>query len=175
MLSENTFDTKTALSALYLWLLFGFLSTMVSCDLQRWMIHNPLFRHFIGIVAFFFLFTVLDTTGIHSVRQIWTQTIIVYLIFILMTKSKWQFSLPVLLLLIIDQSIALHIKYITANKDDKNKEKLITLWNSRRKYIDIGMIVFIVFSVIHYIIRQQAEFGKSFSWSKFLFVSRCST
>ncbi len=179
MIPENTFDTKTALSALYLWLLFGFLSTMVSCDLQRWMIHNPIFRHFIGIVAFFFLFTVLDTTGIHSVGQIWTQTIIVYLIYILMTKSKWQFALPVLLLLIIDQTIALHIKYIKGNKEDKenekNKGKTVGLWNSRRKYIDIVMIIFIVLGVIHYIIRQRTEFGKSFSWSKFFFVSRCST
>jgi hypothetical protein len=171
MIPENTFDTKTALSALYLWLLFGFLSTMVSCDLQRWMIHNPLFRHFIGIVAFFFLFTVINRTGTYSVGQIWTQTFIVYFIYILMTKSKWQFALPVLLLLIIDQTIVLHIKYIKA----KNEEKEIDLWDSRRKYIDIAMIIFIVLGVIHYIIRQQIDFGKTFSWSKFLFVSRCST
>lgn len=173
MASAEVFDTKTALSALYLWLLFGFLSTMVSCDLQRWMIHNPLFRHFIGIIAFFFLFTVLDTTGTYSVIQIWTKTIVVYLIYLLMTKSKWQFALPVLILLIIDQTIALHIKYI---KSKSNKqEQSINEWNSRRNVLDMIMVACIVMGVVHYIIRQKAEFGNAFSWSKFFFVSRCST
>lgn len=36
--NEIIFDSKKALAALYLWLLFGFLSTMVSCDLQKWMV-----------------------------------------------------------------------------------------------------------------------------------------
>lgn len=170
---ENTFDTKMVLSALYLWLLFGYLSTMVSCDLQRWMMNNTIFRHFIGIVAFFFLFTVFDTTGTSSVGKIWLKTVFVYFIYILMTKSKWQFALPVLLLLIIDQTIALHIKYIKANPEENNKKE-IKSWNSRRDYLDILMILFIVVGVIHYIIRQRNEFGKGFSWSKFFFVNRCS-
>lgn len=174
MSSENIFDTKMALSALYLWLLFGFLSTMVSCDLQRWMIHNQLFRHFIGIVAFFFLFTVFDTTGTRSVGKIWLKTVFVYFIYILMTKSKWQFALPVILLLIIDQTIALHIKYIKSNPEENNKTE-IKSWSSRRNYLDILMGIFIVIGAIHYIIRQRSEFGKGFSWSKFLFVNRCST
>ena len=62
--NEIIFDGKKSLSALYLWLLFGFLSTMVSCDLQKWMVDNTFFRHVIGIIAFFFLFTVCQILSI---------------------------------------------------------------------------------------------------------------
>ena len=173
MLPENTFDTKTALSALYLWLLFGFLSSMVSCDIQKWMMKDLFFRHFIGIIAFFFLFTVLDTNNKSSAGNVWIKTIIVYFIYILMTKSKWQFALPVLLLLIIDQTIAVHLKHIKANPDENNKTS-IKSWNSRRYYLDILMVICIVLGVITYIIRQRSEFGKAFSWKTFFFVNRCS-
>jgi hypothetical protein len=173
MLPDYTFDTKSALSALYLWLLFGFLSTMISCDLQRWMVHNQLFRHFIGIVSFFFLFTILDRTNKSSINEIWIKTIVVYCIYVLMTKSKWQFALPVLILLLIDQSINVHIKYIKANPTE-NKNKTTDYWTSIRYYLDIIMVVLILLGVIHYIIRQNKEFGKGFSWSKLLFVSKCS-
>lgn len=30
-------DSKVALMYIYLWLLFGYLSSMMSCNLQKWM------------------------------------------------------------------------------------------------------------------------------------------
>jgi hypothetical protein len=51
------FDYRDAIAGFLLWLLFGFLSSMVSCDLQRFMQSHLLFRHFVGLVSFFFLFT----------------------------------------------------------------------------------------------------------------------
>ena len=169
------FDSKKTLAALYLWLLFGFLSTMVSCDLQKWMMKNTLFRHVIGIIAFFFLFTVLETPGNISVEKIWTKTIIIYFIYIIITKSRWQFALPVLILLVIDQSIAVHIRYIKSNTDNNvDTTNVIEYWNNIRNYLDILMIILIIVGTIHYIKYQSNNYGKDFSWNKFFFVNSCS-
>ena len=171
---EDTFDTKMALSALYLWLLFGFLSTMVSCDLQRWMNQSPFFRHFIGLVAFFFLFTVLDQNNSKPIEYIWAKTVIVYGIFILMTKSKWQYSLPVLLLLVIDQTIRVHTEYLGKMKVNVEENKMsIKVWEDVRYYINILIGGAILFGVVHYYIRQKREFGNAFSLGSFFFTSKC--
>lgn len=170
----DTFDSKEALSALYLWLLFGFLSSMVSCDMQRWMKDNATFRHFIGIIAFFFLFTVIDRKNKQSVAHVWTKTLFVYFLFILMIKSKWQFSVPVLALLIVDQSIRVQVDYLERTTSD-SKENAVTIdkWNQLRSVLSIILGVLIVAGVIHYAIRQKAEHGSKFSWSTFFFTSKC--
>jgi hypothetical protein len=161
---NDAFDTKTAISALYLWLLFGFLSTMISCDFNRWM-NNIWFRHFVGIVAFFFLFTVIDASNTAYIGTVWLKTILVYMIFLLMVKSKWYFSIPVLLLLIIDQSIKLHHDYMkNRNKQDPSLESFIT-W---RNYLSIAIYTIIGIGFIHYGLRQYKHFGSAFSWIKLL-------
>lgn len=173
--NDIIFDSKKTLAALYLWLLFGFLSTMVSCDLQKWMMKNTLFRHIIGIIAFFFLFTALETPSNISVEKIWTKTIIIYFVYIIITKSRWQFALPVLILLVIDQTIAVHIRYIKSNTENNiDVEDSIKYWNNKRKCLDTLMITLIIIGTIHYIKYQHDNYGKNFSWNKFLFVNSCS-
>ena len=167
---KGSFDVRFAISALYLWLLFGFLSSMISCDLQRLMNDNILFRHFIGIVAFFLLFTFSDSENINSVYTTWSKTIIVYLIFLLLTKSKWYFAIPVLCLLVFDQSIAMQIKYLKNKKDTKK----IIKYELFRKHLYKGLIILILAGFIHYTIRQYNEFGKDFSFMTLLFSSKCN-
>ena len=169
--SSNTFDTKTALSGLYLWLLFGYLSTMVSCDLQRWMRDSLLFRHFVGIIAFFFLFTVLDTSNKAPIAALWIKTFFIYAIFLMMVKSKWYFAVPVLLLLVGDQSLKVHADYIS--KDGKDKKTVYQI-DYYRQLINKLIIALVVGGFFHYMFRQWNEFGDQFSFSTFLFSYGCS-
>ena len=168
---EDTFDSKEALSALYLWLLFGFLSSMVSCDMQRWMNQHPAFRHLVGIVAFFFLFTIIDQKNKQPVGTVWLKTFFVYFVFILMIKSKWQFGLPVLALLLVDQSIRVQVEYL--EKAGGQEVDTIATWNTVRSIISIVLGVLIVAGVVHYAIRQKEEFGSKFNWATFFFTSKC--
>lgn len=170
VLSNQTFDTKTAMSALYLWLLFGFLSTMVSCDFQRWMKDNILMRHFIGIIAFFFLFTILDKTNKSSIGIVWLKTFMVYAVFLLMIKSKWYFSLPVIVLLIIDQSLKSQYLYLEQTNKDDTTLPSITKWRNNLSYIIYGVIII---GFVSYGVRQYEEFGDDFSFVKLLFHFNC--
>jgi len=171
MFSSNTFDTKTALSGLYLWLLFGYLSTMVSCDLQRWMKDSLLFRHFVGVIAFFFLFTVLDTSNKATIGSLWIKTFFVYAIFLMMVKSKWYFAIPVILLLVGDQSLKVHSDYL--EKEGKDKKEIEQI-DSYRQMINKLIIALIIGGFFHYMFRQWNEFGDKFSFSTFLFSYGCA-
>lgn len=167
---EKTFDTKAALTGLYLWLLFGFLSTMVSCDIQRWMRDSLMFRHFVGIIAFFFLFTVIDTSNKTHILLIWLKTIFIYGMFLLMVKSKWYYSLPLLLLLVLDQSFRVHRDYLDSRGADR---RVLEKWDHTREIINKVVIGLIVVGFVHYAVRQKAEFGSNFDFGKLLFSYGC--
>ena len=166
----DTFDARSSLTGLYLWLLFGYLSSMVGCDLQKLMTENILFRHLVGIIAFFFLFTVIDKNNKLHITVVWKKTFIIYIIFLLMIKSKWYFSLPVLFILVADQTIKSHIDYLTQlNSKDNDINKFEKIRNVLYKIL-IGLIIT---GFAHYSWRQYNEFGNDFSFEKLLFSSRC--
>ena len=166
-IDSNTFGMKYALSALYLWLLFGYLSSMIGCDLQRWMTRHQSFRHVIGFIAFFLLFTLFSENNDNHILSVLIKTAAVYFVFILMTKSKWYFSIPTLLLLVIDQGLKYQSSYL--KKQKKSYETLDTI----RGYIDYALIALITSGFIFYGIRQKNTFGDKFSFLKLLFSNKC--
>ena len=90
-----------------------------------------------------------------------------YFVFILMTKSKWYFAIPTLLLLVIDQGLKYQATYL--KKQKKSYEILDTI----RGYIDYALIALIVLGFISYGIRQKNTFGNKFSFIKLLFSNKC--
>lgn len=146
---------------------------MVSCDMQTWMRDNVAFRHFTGIVAFFLLFTVLDQKNHLPVRDTWIKTFIVYVVFVMMTKSKWYFSLPVLLVLVVDQTIRAHVQYLQKTHSEKRADD-IRFWNDVQTKLNYVLAVLIVSGAIHYAYRQRKEFKEGFTWSKFMLTSKCN-
>ena len=171
---SNTFDTTNALSGMFLWLMFGYLSVLLNCDLQRLIKNHPLVLHFVGILAFFFLFTVIDSSNKTNIMNIWIKTIFIYLMFILLIKSKWYFVVPVLCLLLIDQSLKKDISY----RKQADPEKDITTYEAFAKEFsriaNILIIVVIITGTIHYAILQKQEYQDKFSWMTFfLGVTTC--
>ena len=183
-------EIRTAVAGLYLWLLFGFLSSIVSCDINRLMTHNVFFRHVVGIISFFLLFTVLEPDNEMDIFSIWTKTIYIYFIFLLMTKSKWYFSIPVLLLLLVDQSLKFQINFEkqkevkemgetgetgeTGEKveNGENGSTIVRYENIRNK-LNVSIIALIVVGFLHYTFRQYNEFGPKFSLVKLVFYHSC--
>jgi hypothetical protein len=168
---ENLFDTKTALSALFLWLLFGFLSTMVGCDIQKMMRDSLLLRHAVGLFSFFLLFTLSDTKNASHITLLWIKTIAVYGVFLMMVKSKWYFTFPVLILLIVDQTIKAHRNYL-AKLHNQNAD--VKKWDSARSAINIALTGTIAVGFGHYAFRQYKEFGRKFSINTLLFSYKCA-
>ena len=111
-LNNNSFDFSLALGSLYLWLLFGFFSTLLNCDIQKYIMKHTILMYIGSLVAFFFLFTIIDDNNSIPLHLLWLKTIFVFIMFIMMTKTKYYFSIAVVILLLVDQSILYHMKYI---------------------------------------------------------------
>lgn len=169
---ENSFDVTNALSNMYLWLLFAFLSTMINCDLQRFMQQSQLARHLVALVAFFFLFTLIDVNNKASVAATWLKTVGVYLIFVLATKSKWYFAVPVLALLLIDQSVKKHKSYIESKQTDETIR--VDHLDQASRIINYMIIGLVVLGSLDYMRLQMGQYGSRFSYgSFFLGTARC--
>lgn len=168
----ETFDTTVAISGLYLWLLFSYLAAMMNCDLQRLMNKNMAFKHMVAIIAFFFLFTVIDANNKAHVGIIWLKTLFVYILFLMMIKSKWYFTFPVLFILLVDQTIKAHISYLEKNSASEVQD-YIEYYQNIRSSLNIMIIILTILGFIHYIFRKQSQFGSSFSFSTLLLDTKC--
>lgn len=166
-------DIRTAIAGLYLWLLFGFLSSIMSCDVKRLMTNNVFVRHIVGIISFFLLFTVIESDNQLDVFSIWTKTVYIYFIFLLMTKSKWYFSIPVLLLLVVDQSLKFQIKFEESRKEKKENDPTILGYENIRNNLYVCIIALIVAGFVHYAFRQYNEYGSKFSLVKLMLYHSC--
>lgn len=171
-LLTSSFDTTNALSGMYLWLIFGYLAGMLNCDLQRFLQSHPLWVHAFGLVAFFFLFTLLDSNNKVPVWMVWVKTVFIYLLFVLMTKSKWYFVIPVLALLMVDQSLKRDVNF------RKNAGEDVSEYEKKIKKVSFIMNIIIITSIFvgmfHYMFIQYLDYKQDFSIYKFFFgVSRC--
>lgn len=169
---SGTFDSTNALSGMFLWLIFGYLTALLNCDLQRWLTKHPYFIHAFALVAFFFLFTLLDSNNKASIGVVWFKTVMIYILFVMMTKSKWYFVIPVLALLLIDQSLKKDLAFRRSGglDDDaaERRQKAITA------FVNVAVIVLIFAGMAHYAYLQKLEYKSKFSWKKFFFaVSKC--
>ena len=180
---SNTFDTTNALTGMYLWILFGYLAALLNCDLQRLVKSHPLVIHLVGLLTFFFLFTLIDSSNKTSVTNIWIKTVFIYILFVLTTKAKWYFVVPVLIILLIDQTMKKNLAYYkqmeadSPVKQEKAHEKVLKLEEQVHAYsslINKAIIVLIIIGTIHYMYLQYIEYGSKFSFYKFfLGVTRC--
>jgi hypothetical protein len=163
---DDSFDASASMAALVLWLVFGYLSMMLNCDLQRQLQQHELVRHFLGYIAFYFLFTSLDNSNNASVPVTLVKTFLVYCVFVLATKSKWPFTVAMLTVLFIDQVLKNHINYLQ-KRGDAPPEGLI----KARAYLFRVLLVVVGIGFVHYGFRQKAAFGAAFSPYKLVFTN----
>ena len=171
-LSSTTFDTTNALSGMFLWVIFGYLTVLINCDIQRILRNSPWCLHLAGLTAFFFLFTVLDGNNKGHIGTVWLKTLFIYVLFVLMTKSKWYFVVPVLGLLLLDQTLKkdLAIRAAAAGEaeaDAAGIEAKRARQGKITRFINVAIIVLISLGALHYMILQKLEYRERFSFYKF--------
>ena len=169
----TTFDTQSSMAALYLWLVFGYLGVMLNCDIQRFIRENAVIRHTMGIIAFYFLFTVIDSSNTSPVWIVFLKTVGVYVLFVLATKSRWQFAVTTLVLLFADQIIKNHMEYLKKKNPQDQSLKTFT----KVRTVLLACIVAVVLSgTVEYFIKQRRDHGRDFNTATFfLGKNQCRT
>ena len=94
-----------ALAGMYLWLMFGFLSEMLACDLQRMLRQANFwwFQYIIAFLSFFFLIHIVTGSAPESFAAQLGQSGALLLVFVISTKAKAKFAIITILLLAVDQ------------------------------------------------------------------------
>jgi hypothetical protein len=160
-------DITTVFSAIILWLIFGFFSPLLNCDLQQLLTKNVYAKHIGCLVCVFFLIAVFIAPPTQDLGVTWIQTLILYVFFIMATKSKLFPILLVLLLLVIDQSIRLEIERRLALDPEADVKQLKTT----RDYLLYSIAILIVLGCAWYYVIKYQEYGDSFSNVTFFFGS----
>ena len=165
------------IASIYFWLLFGGIGDTISCDLKK-AFSNPFFRHFTAIISIFLLFVIIDKNEEGAV-QIWKNTFILYIFYVLLTKSKYYFSIPIIIFVLIDQTFSSEKLFLEKSFDKDNSEKNISKINNiknidvYRNYLQIIIIILVVSGFLHYFLRQKNKFKEKFSIYKFIFDINC--
>lgn len=171
---SNSLKINDNLSGIYLWLLFGFLSVYVNCDLQRFLRNNPVVLHLVGLYTFFFLFTSLDSNNKAGLFVTWIKTFVIYVLFLLTTKSKWYFAVSVLLLLLVDKSYKYYVEQNKRMWNNEKRESFTKFQEALTYWLTFSIIAIIFIGVIHYIYLQKIEHKSKFSyWTFFMERGNC--
>lgn len=163
--TTKSFDTITSLAGLYLWLLFGFFTSLLGCDLQRLMTKNIYVKHIMALITFFFLMSVVDKDNNIGVGKTWLKTFVVYLLFMISIKNKIGAAALILILLIVDQTIKVQMDYQDRNKITNNMD----LYKQIRQFIFYAVIFVAVIGYFLYYLHQRADYGADFSHLKLFF------
>ncbi len=127
-------------------------------------------KHFLALVCFFFLFTLLDPNNKAGVKDIWIKTVMVYALFVMSTKSKAWASILVVVLLILDQTIKMHMNYLQNNQPaGPELQTELEKYTKYRRLLYSMMAVIIVVGFTHYYFYQKSEYGDKFDLISFVF------
>lgn len=168
-LKTDSYDTTFILSTVVILVLFNVLEESISCDIQK-IIKNKYVKHTIGVVSIFFLFSVIGNKENQHIWTIWWKSIIMYFIFILMAKTEWYFGLPIVALLLIDQSLKIQQEH-NNNKSKPYNKKVYLIAREIITYLILGLI-FVGFT--SYGLKQYQEHKENFDMIKLIFGIGCT-
>ena len=160
---------------------------VLSCQMRYEIDNNIYFRHIIGILLFFaFIMSLggwsfdkkiddmkLNNPFSANVFDSIIHAIIIYMIFLLSSKSKFWiniifFSFLLLIYIINTQRDYYYIRNLI---DDDTNTKLINF----EYFLVFVAVLILIIGVIDYLIYQKKEYGSNFSYSKFIIgVNTCN-
>ena len=146
------YNTTYALGAVCLWALFGFFN--FSCDIGVLMNSNLLFRHLAGIISFFFLFSIIKKNTM-SAFDTWSRATIIYIAYLMLTKCEWWVTIPVILLLMLDQTMKIQQEYDTTQHVPSIFSQRPDLVSGIRDISTYLIYILIIVGFIMYIINNS--------------------
>ena len=168
-LKVDAFDSTFVLSSIFILILFNVLEESMNCDVQRMIKNNQYIKHIVGLVSIFFLFTTVGNKKSKHIISLWGKTIVTYFIFLLLAKSKWYFSLPVAILLLLEQSLKIQEYHNIDNSKDYNKK----IYVITRNIITYSIFILIFTGAIDIGIKQYNDHKDNFNFFKLFFGIGC--
>lgn len=141
----------------------SYCTTLLNCDLQHMLTNNAYARHLILLVSLFFVVAAFFPN--QSIVDSWFQSVLVYLVFLLGSKSTIIPIVITIILLIVDQNLRIQINYLQSKDPNTDVSTLKTI----RTYILYAAIAVVLLGVAFYYVKKQNDYGDQFSTSTFFF------
>jgi len=169
-------DDNLPLSTIFVLILIisaGFILQIFPCRLQNALNNNMYLKHLLGF--FTLLFIVVLNSSLKNRKDIVLKSLVLYIFFILLTKTDYNFLIVILILLGLSYVIFLEKDRLEKHKDN-NSSELATEENTENKinfyenainiiYIVIILITFV--GVLVYMGEKKLEYKKSFNYITF--------
>jgi len=159
--------TTTALAVIgfYLVIASNFLKELVGCHLQEVLNKNMFAKHLLGFLLLVILVVAFNPINSNlKIIQILLLAVVVYLWFIITTRSHYSFTVMTLIALLIVHILESSKSKYTSPKDDK-QIKLVE--RIQLSLIVTAMVINIVGFTI-YAIEKKREYGDSFKFVEFV-------
>ena len=150
----------------------NFLAQLFPCRLQKILLENMLFKHLFGYFTMVFFVVLSAPIDNKSLQKVIPEALLLYLIFILITKVNTHIFYILIILLGICYLITLQKNYEIDNNINNSNEKdsnRIKLYNSILNGIYIIIFVLLILGIIIYMGEKKIEYNKNFSYQTFFF------
>ena len=147
----------------------NFLGELMPCRVREELSSNMVLKHFLGYLTlvFFAIVTVFKSSSMNILLL----SALVYIYFIVLSKTNWRFWIVIVFLLGICYII--HVMGLTINKDDikEDNKTLSTVMDNILPTVQLSFVMLALFLTfigsIIYMGNKKKEYGKDFSYMYF--------
>ena len=143
----------------------NFVAEVFSCQLQRFLSHNMLAKHFIILVMVYFTFSFTGTPNVNPIVNL-QKALMVYFFFLIFNRMSLSYTNLSILLLCIILVLKHYIDYYHSNDiNPVQVENLINICD----FLFLVLVFIISFGFIQYLFKQIKDYGSNFDFVTFIF------
>jgi hypothetical protein len=175
---ETSFDLSPNIRALFLLFLAisgNFLGNTLNCSIQKVLTENSIMRHMFIILMIYFTIDYSSKSSMNPL-EILKSTLIIYILFILLTKQTHIMFIINFVLIFIIYILFIQSQYVKGIEDDREilfDEEYVLMISS---YLQKILYVTLIIGFGLYFNKQYIDHRKDFDITKFFFgLNRCSS
>ena len=153
----------------------NFIGSIFPCRVQKLLSENVFMKHILGFFTMIFFVMLSAPIVQNNILDTITNSFLLYIYFILLTKTAKYIFLLCFILLLVTYILILYKEQVKKNNDNKkeNDDKKNTKHNNIKWVNDVISllytitILFTIFGVIIYMGEKKFEYGKKFDYMHF--------
>jgi hypothetical protein len=146
----------------------NFLVQIFPCKIQKSLSNNMYFKHIFSFLTLIFFVVLSAPIGDANFNLIIYKSFILYVLFIVITKTNHIFFTIIIILLGVLYLIILKLNDLNEN-NRKDKVKLENNLNNLYNYISYLIIILIIIGFLMYMGEKKYEYKENFEYTKFIF------
>lgn len=154
---------------LFLIIASNYIGELFPCRVQDLLTSNIYLKHTVAFLTLLFFVVLTDNSLDFTFREIFSSSIYLYIIFILLINCNQLFFLYCLGALCILYILKLLIKDVEKNTDDEIDKKKLEILLLCEKVMYIIFIIILIVGFVIYLGEKKIEYKDKFKYSTFLF------